>query len=249
MPPDATSNAAFYSRARDLYDGIAPGFDRSRGKNAWEPLVEFTRLDEARREIALVPTGGIVVDLGCGNGRNMSFLSREFAARACIGVDISMTLLCAARNVAMQDASQHLIEASMNALPFRAASISTVACIAALHHSPNKHAIRDTLGQVEASLQPGGILILSVWRKWQRRFRGQVLKHMLSFQRHPGLVIVPWKSPGDREKIVHDREYFLLSNREVKQLLRGLVQVITWARLGGPGGGDNLFFLTRNLQA
>ncbi len=242
-PPATTRDAAFFQRARDVYDGIAPAFDRSRGKSPWEPLVEFMSGLAARDAISTVLPGGTVMDLGCGNGRNMAYITRTFKAARCVGLDLSASLLHVARLRAGGHPLPDVIQASMTGLPFRDGAFAAVACVAALHHSPSKGSMRETLGRVRDSLRGGGLLVVSVWRKWQERFRRQVIKNYLSFKARPGLVHVPWKDA--RDGTVHDREYYLLSRRETTRILKGLYSIASWSVLGGSGGGDNLFFLAR----
>ncbi|MBN2153878.1 MAG: methyltransferase domain-containing protein [Candidatus Lokiarchaeota archaeon] len=239
--PPGAGDAAFFQRARDLYDGIAPAFDSSRGRAPWAPLVEFTSGPAARDALSAIPLGGIALDLGCGNGRNMAYIKAMFHARACVGLDLSASLLRVAR---ARDGSRPLpdvVQASMTALPFRDGTFAAVACVAALHHSPSKASMRETIGRVRDGTRGGGVLVLSVWRKWQARFRAQVARNIISLKPRPGLVHVPWKDA--RDGTVHDREYYLLSRRELARMLRSKFCIASWAVLGGPGGADNIFFL------
>ncbi|MEX2728837.1 MAG: class I SAM-dependent methyltransferase [Candidatus Sigynarchaeum springense] len=250
MQPDKRSpgadDAAFFQRVRDLYEDIAPAFDRSRGKAPWEPLVEFMSGLAARGVLSTVQPGGMVMDLGCGNGRNMAFIKAIFNARACVGVDISASLLRVARSGERRRPLPDVVQASMTALPFRDGTFAAVACVAALHHSPSMASMRETIGRVRDCTRGGGVLVLSVWRKWQERFRGQVARNIISLKSKPGLVHVPWKDA--RDGTVHDREYYLLSRREATRILKGLYLIASWSALGGPGGGDNLFFLGKSLN-
>ncbi len=244
--PPGAGDAAFFQRARDLYEDIAPAFDRSRGKAPWEPLVDFMSGPAARDVLSTVHPGGIAMDLGCGNGRNMAHIKAAFNARSCVGLDLSASLLRVARTRASSRPLPDVVLGSMTGLPFRDGTFAAVACVAALHHSPHEASMRETLGRVRGSMRGGGVLVLSVWWKWQERFRGQVARNVLTFKRHPGLVHVPWKD--SRDGTVHDREYYLLSHREATRILKGLYSIASWSALGGPGGGDNLFFLARSLK-
>jgi SAM-dependent methyltransferase len=246
MQPDSERDAAFFQRARDLYDGIAPAFDKSRGKAPWGPLVDFMSGPASIGAISAVLPGGTVLDLGCGNGRNMAYIKAIFDAKACVGIDLSASLLRVARPRMGSQPLPDVVQGSMTDIPFRDGMFAAVACVAALHHSPSKTSMRETLDHVRDSLRSGGILVLSVWRKWQERFRGQVIKNYFSFKVRPGLVHVPWKEARDGK--VHDREYYLLSRREVARMLKDRYSISSWSVLGGPGGGDNLFFLGKSLK-
>ena len=241
--PEHPRDADFFARTRDLYDEIAVDFDRTRGKEPWEPLVKFMALDAVKDAVLVAKDATTTLDLGCGNGRNVALFLAAFPRACCIGLDLSLPLLLVARNVLPSRSRASLLQASMTHLPFRESTFDMVGSVAALHHSPSKHSMAGIAGQVARVLAAKGLFLFSVWWKWQSRFKSRVIKNILSLQRRPGLVHVPWTSAKDGS--VHDREYYLLSRGECKALLRGRFAIVEWANLGGPGGSDNLFFLAR----
>ncbi len=233
----------FFARTRDLYDEIAVDFDRTRGKEPWKPLVEFMDFDAVKDAVLEAKGAATILDLGCGNGRNIALFFTTFSRACCIGLDLSLPLLFVARNALPSQSRAHLVQASMTHLPFRKSAFDMVGSVAALHHSPSKKSMAGTVEQVARVLEERGLFLFSVWWKWQSRFRARVIKNLLTLQRRPGLVHVPWTSANDGS--VHDREYYLLSRKECKALLRNWFVILESGSLGGSGGSDNLFFLAR----
>jgi len=86
-------DAAFFKETRDLYDHIAPEFDRSRGNEPWQPLVQFLEGETIASQVTAMQDITTVMDLGCGNGRNLPLLAKMFPMATCTGLDISRTLL------------------------------------------------------------------------------------------------------------------------------------------------------------
>ncbi|HME53496.1 MAG TPA: class I SAM-dependent methyltransferase [Candidatus Lokiarchaeia archaeon] len=236
-------DAAFFRKTQELYDEIAPEFDRSRGKEPWHPLVQFIEFNNIANELASVHYCTAIMDVGCGNGRNLPLLAKTFSRATCIGIDLSSTLLITAGQFCKDLPRASFVQGSMTHLPFRQASHGVIACVAALHHSPSKESMGATLDQIRDTLKTGGLMFLSTWAKWQPRFRWQVLKNITLLKRRPGLVNVPWKATSGGP--ARDRHYFLLSLSELRKLVNKQFAVINATMLGGKGNRDNIFILAR----
>jgi SAM-dependent methyltransferase len=94
-----------------------------------------------------------VLDLGCGVGHLVGWLTRHAPARY-HGIDLSMNSVRAARH------STDLSEVSVGdaaRLPFRDASYDRVVCNGAAHHLPD---LRTVLGEIRRVLRPAGRLVL-----------------------------------------------------------------------------------------
>ena len=100
-----------------------------------------------------------VLDAGCGDGINLSFLARLADARRwptqLIAADYSTLRITRARN---QRASG-LIQTSLTALGVHDASIDVVLCNQVLEHVPDCQA---ALREVRRVLRPGGLLLVGV---------------------------------------------------------------------------------------
>lgn len=155
------------------FDAIADEFAASR-TTPWPETASFA---------SLLPAGSLVLDLGCGNGRNFEELRR--GGRAVVGVDPSWKLL----EYAARAGSTALVQADAVSLPFRDVSFDAVHCVAALHHLPSDDDRRRAVTEMARVLRVGGRGILSVWAREQERFRGAPSED----------VFVPWRRSDGRD--------------------------------------------------
>jgi SAM-dependent methyltransferase len=106
---------------------------------------------------ASIPTGGFVLDLGCGVGRHMVYLGERGFRVA--GVDISPSGVrlthqaCAARQIAFE-----AYVCDMNTLPWADETFDAALSISAIHHSSREGIIK-TLREVRRVLKPGGLFL------------------------------------------------------------------------------------------
>lgn len=240
-----------------VYDAFAADFDRTR-QRFWKPLHEFLAAVDLTREIR---EGGVVLDAGCGNGRHMFHPAFEEKRVAVVGVDTSSKLLRVARERARSrrraanlGGTRHFCIASLTHLPLREAEIDAGLAVAVLHHlTPHAARVR-ALEELARVSRGGGVIVGSVWRRWQARFTKTLQDDMLRRLTSPraeapgefGDILVPWKR-GDTT-INHDRFYHLFTTQELLEHVRKVPDLsVTRTRLlGGPGGRDNVFFLLTN---
>ncbi|MFX1592800.1 MAG: class I SAM-dependent methyltransferase [Promethearchaeota archaeon] len=201
---------------------------------------------------------GRILDLGCANGRNFKIMSNP--PNKLIGIDVSLKLL----NLASQNLknvelfSQYeskffqLIHGDIVNLPIRENSIHTIFSIATIHHIRKKSKRKSAIIQMHEILKDEGKLILTVWRKWQKRFRDYFFLEWLkrniiidykNQQEATGLEefgdkYVPWTLSN--EKKVYNRFYHFFSKRELKKLMK-IFEIIYFKITGGPTNRDNFF--------
>ncbi|MBD3187539.1 methyltransferase domain-containing protein [Candidatus Bathyarchaeota archaeon] len=230
------------------YEAISADFNRSRGTKPWKPLVHYLEIAGKEKKLASGPIP-VLLDAGCGNLRNAAIFMDFFSPQHYIGLDLSFSLLSTNISRWKGERSVHGINASISKLPFRSGTMHIIASIAALHHAHEKQAIQgyfEEFWRILAKHEGTPLVIVSVWRKWQKRFRKKIIKQtlrsMASFGAHeePGLVNVPWKN--SKTSKLHPRHYLLLSKREVRKLVESKFRILSWEMLGGPGGKDNFFF-------
>jgi alkylated DNA repair protein alkB homolog 8 len=130
----------------------------------------FAIWPEVRRFIASLPSGAVVADVGCGNGK-------YFGVRpdiAVLGSDRSAGLA----RVAMRAAhTQHarsggnsaadVLVADGMALPYCAGSMDAALCIAVLHHISSVARRLRFLEELRDVLRPGGVGLVTVWATQQ----------------------------------------------------------------------------------
>lgn len=110
-------------------------------------------------ELADLPAGASVLDVGCGRGGTDRFLMRERSARV-VGIDLSARQLTEAKKSADDEGlAEHLtyLEASMTAIPLEGESMDCVWLQEALMHCHDKaQAVRE----FSRVLKPSGVVVL-----------------------------------------------------------------------------------------
>jgi tRNA (uracil-5-)-methyltransferase TRM9 len=192
------------SDVKATFDQIAEDFDRTRIE-PWKECVEYAKS---------MRTGSIVLDMGCGNGRNCIFLAENHRV---IGVDISREmLLFARRNVEKRGLSTKcdFLQSDVAKLPIRDSVADETFCIATLHHIPTVESRLKVVMELKRTLKTGGRALISVWAFDQPRFEN-ILKEHLKGSENFGDTYVEWnRSDGRKFK----RFYHLFLGEELKEL-------------------------------
>jgi alkylated DNA repair protein alkB homolog 8 len=128
----------------DVYNHIALNFNDTRYK-IWDGVTRF--LD------SLNPND-IVLDAGCGNGKNMLYRSDL----QMFGCDASSELIkiCRTKNL-------DVVNANIVNLPYRNCSFDSVICVAVLHHLSKKCDRIQSIKEMIRVLKPNGKLYIEVW--------------------------------------------------------------------------------------
>lgn len=160
-----------------------------------------------------------VLDVGAGSGRHSFQLAKQGAD--VVAIDLSREMLKIvireSRRRGFQERIQVVCCDAPN-LPFRDEVFSGAVCLAAIHHLPSKEERERAMIEVRRVLKRGGLLVASVWARYQGRFLRKVPRMLLSKAlgevREYGDLYVPWKSRGG----VFMRFYHLFTKRELKRL-------------------------------
>ncbi len=179
-----------FEEEKSVWDEIAPSWHRLRRK----PFPFVLKLANEWR-------AGRILDVGCGNGRNLiPFFERRFG---CFGIDISLEILKLGKDF-VGDGGIYFFQASATSLPFREECFDYVLCIATLHHLPKELQVR-LLGEIKRVLKSGGKAFITVWNKLQPRF------FLGSKERK-----VPWKLSPERTLY---RYYYFFTMPELRKAL------------------------------
>jgi ubiquinone/menaquinone biosynthesis C-methylase UbiE len=122
----------------------------------------------AEQFLGITQPGALILDLGCGAGRDMAWFESRGAIT--VGSDFSAGMLAQAR----LRARGSLVQADMRCLPFQTGCFQGVWCCAALLHLPKADVPR-ALAEVHRVLSPEGVLFLAVQEGmgegWERTTR------------------------------------------------------------------------------
>ncbi len=242
---------------RNTFNQIARDYHSKRRK-PWKALEFFLNF--------LIKKGylfeGMSLDLGCASGRNFKILGNY--PRKLVGVDISLEFLRIAqddlKNSEKYPKSEsnfiQVLLADINYLPIRKNSIQNIFSIATIHHIRHKSNRKKLLSQFNSILKTDGNLIITVWRKWQKKYRSffilDGIKRSFSFKHKKQREIDGLKQYGDKyipwilseEKKKFKRFYHFFSKHEIKNLLKDFL-IKEFKIMGGPNNNDNFFILAQ----
>lgn len=180
---------------------IAHEFDATRDR----PWPEFKVFLAALKKLGKIK----LLDVGCGNGRLSHFLTLRQAQGDIqpidyTGMDNNRTMLKIAKK---KNPKAKFRYGDICKLPFPARSFDTVWSIAVLHHLPVKKLQQKALQEMKRVLKPGGLLCLTVWNLWQKKYK----KYIDTKTHH---AHIPW---GQNKKIL--RYYYAFRATEIHKLL------------------------------
>ncbi|TET02180.1 MAG: class I SAM-dependent methyltransferase [Promethearchaeota archaeon] len=209
-----------------------------------------------------VSFNGYNIDLGCANGRNFKiFLQSNIKL---IGIDNSIEFLKISRNriatgnnyTMKERRSIELIQSDINAIPIRTDAVNNIFSIAVIHHIKNIQNRDQVLKQIYAILKNNGLLFLTLWRKYQKKYRYYFIRDWfkrlyssdyrlkqknLDLTEH-GDAFIPWTI--SKENLTYNRFYHFFSRKELKKLLRSFA-IKEMTKRGGPNKKDNFFVLAK----
>jgi len=147
------------ARVREVYDEIAAHFSKTR-RYPWPEVEGY--LDR-------VESGGVALDVGCGNGRHAELLAERFDP--VVALDLSRGLLGEARS-RMGDGgwSAEAVQADAASVPLRDGVVSVAVSIATIHHLPDREARIESLRELGRVLAADGSALVSAWSTAHDRF-------------------------------------------------------------------------------
>jgi ubiquinone/menaquinone biosynthesis C-methylase UbiE len=178
-----------------VYDVIAKHFDHTRYK-PWPGVRSF---------VSNLAAHSFLLDLGCGNGRNLCINGRVLD----VGSDFSMPLC----QIASQRA-RPIFCASALEIPIRDRAFDHVICIAVIHHFATIDRRRRCLAEIARILRIGGTALVTAWATEQKRKTYAESDQM-----------VPWTVDArftDDPAPKYERFYHLFAQGEFRQLADGV---------------------------
>lgn len=144
-------------------------------ENVSEDLAKFTRWLGRNDESAhLLTAGNSVVDAGCGNGRNLIFLAREFGLKG-FGVDISSAAIAQAKKLSTDLPINYVVGSAGDPLAVPDESQALVLDMMTSHflERAGREQLRDELFRV---LTPGGYIFMKTFLKDEDLHTARLLK-------------------------------------------------------------------------
>lgn len=208
---------------------------------------------------------GNTIDLGCANGRHFEILS-SFSEKL-VGIDNSNEFLKIAtsrlKNLELTfralKITPQLILSDISYLPIRPKSFHNVFSIATIHHIHTNLERKNFFSQIYNILKPGGYCCITLWRKFQKKYRFYFIRDFIKRvfsnqyrikQKEKGLnyfgdKLVSWKISTNNK--IYYRFYHFFSKNEVKKNIKGF-KIREFKKLGGPNKKDNFFILAQKLN-
>lgn len=195
----------YTKKSEDTWNAIAYSFDSTRRKT-WKECIDF---------ISSLPNSSIVADVGSGNGRHLIPCAKH--CKKVIGLDVSGELLKITQEKLIKNNLENvdLIHSDAVNIPLSNNSVDAVLFIAALHNISQRYRRIKALKEIYRILKPNGRAIISVWSRWQDKFRQHFIKRcLMNVEKDEfGDIDVYWRQHG----LNIPRFYHLYSKRELKQ--------------------------------
>ena len=171
------------------------------------------------------PKIGKILEIGCGNTRNLiPFAKLNFK---CYGLDFSKSMLKQAEKLAKKNKVKiKLIKSDMLNLTFKNNEFDYLLHIASLHHIKTEKNILKALEESYRVLKPKGLMLLTVWNKFQLRFLFK-----------PKELQIPWKVK-EKEYL---RDYHPFNYFELRKLIKNTNFKILESNIFG----ENLVFILK----
>lgn len=172
------------------YEKIAERFDVTRIQ-VWQGVRNF---------LTDIPTGSLVGDIGCGNGKNMLFRKEELKFRGC---DTCQEFIKMGK-----DKGLDIREGNILNIPFPDNTFNATICIAVIHHLSSLERRTQAIAELARVTEPGGKILIQVWATKQPE------KSRRTFT--PGDNLVPWINNITMEKT--NRYYYVFEEKELDKL-------------------------------
>ena len=128
---------------------------------------------------------GIMLDVGCGEGRHIFGIMQEHPEMKCIGLDMDNDSLHKAEEgyeyfKSISNAGAEFLKGSAYSLPFLDNSLDLIVCSEVLEHL---HQYNDAVKEIHRVLKPGGKFYASVPASWPEKICWALSK---DYQNQPG---------------------------------------------------------------
>ena len=183
------------SLVKDVYTEIASHFSNKR-QSTWDWITRFVQNVNGDNN----PVN--VLDIGCGNGRNMTDFNPETCSIFGIDNCEEFVKICS-------DKGFNVIESDMSNIPFPDNYFHYFLSIASFHHLSTTERRIKTLMEINRVAKKGALMLISVWSLIQPENTPQSKKI-----KKYGDNIVQWNKNGK----IYDRYYYIFKVDEIIRL-------------------------------
>ena len=177
------------SKNIEVYNQIATEFSDKRF-SSWNWIDDF---------LNSFPEGNLILDLGCGNGRNMTKQHLNF-----IGIDNCHNFINICKTKGLS-----VLECDMGNIPLHEEMFNGIISIASFHHLSNIDRRKQVLIEMKRMLKDDGKILLSIWSIDQ--------SHNPKLNFTFGDNYVPWKD--NQGNVKGERYYYIFNKDEIENLL------------------------------
>lgn len=231
----------FASKNRDFYNAHALSWDQSR-QSKWDGWLHV-----AEKLLMSTNTSISVLDLGCGNGRFLSFLRSIQQDFIYAGADISRSLLAIARKEYPENIFQELDITDLNELhnflQHQGKKYSLITLLAIAHHIPDPQHLAKILKTTDKFVEPGGAIVISFW---QFISEPRIQKKLKEIDATSQLYELDWKNDWN-----NSRRLKLYSKNEIAELAVALQEMnynIDSFEADGKSGKLNYYLLAEKKK-
>ena len=155
---------------------------------------------------------GIMLDVGCGEGRHIFGIMQEHPEMKCIGLDMDNDSLHKAEEgyeyfKSISNVGAEFLKGSAYSLPFLDNSLDLIVCSEVLEHL---HQYNDAVKEIHRVLKPGGKFYASVPASWPEKLCWALSK---DYQNQPGGHLRIFNQSGLVSEIEESGFKFLSSDR------------------------------------
>jgi len=186
-------------------------------KEVWDRLSDSwthlrTKSDSVVTDLSKKINQGPIIDLGCGNCRNlMPFLQKGIY---CVGMDFSRGMIRESKRfLGKKKLNAKLVVGNLDNIPFKKGSFLLVLCVRSLHHLETNGLRLKALKEMK---RIGIKILMCEWKRWQLRFVWQLTKSF--FEGHFADVYVDWDYHGR----IYKRFYHLYTKKELEDDLKSV---------------------------
>lgn len=192
-------------RLKNVYDTIADSWTNLRA-HPEKPVLDF--VDGIKEK-------GIVLDIGCGNSRNLvPFLRKGFP---CIGLDFSRSMIRESKKyLKRKNLKTNFVIGNACDIPLKDGVLDYVLCSRTIPHIPTRGLRLKSIREIKRVSKNNSKILISVWKLWRRIIFKEMIKDLFRKKFEFGDIWVKWRYHGK----VYERYYYSYTKKGFEKDLK-----------------------------